>query len=129
VNVGAGITLVLTNNSFTLTGVPGVLAEQVDAVRLTVFTNNAAGYSVTVMPTAPDLIGPAGATIPADNLMVREGVGAYASLNPATPVTVHNQTAPSNATGDALANDYQMLIPAVPAGAYTGTLDYIATTL
>src|SRR5678816_4157407 len=48
VDVGSGITLTLSATSFTLGGIPGSTDQQLGAIGLTVFTNNAAGYSVTV---------------------------------------------------------------------------------
>jgi hypothetical protein len=134
VDVLSGITITLTVDSFTLTGAPGVTAEDLAAVHMTVFTNNVNGYTVSVQPSTNYLAGPGptpsvSASIPADALQVMGTAGSYVHLNSAAPVVVHQQTAGSDPAGDALTNDYQMLIPAVPAGAYTGTIDYVATPL
>ncbi len=55
-----------------------------------------------------------------------EGQGPRHWSSPAT--TVHSQTGPSGANGDAVSNDYQMLIPFVRPDQYSVTLDYIVTT-
>lgn len=130
VDVGAGITIDVTTTSFTLAGLPGATAATPAAVALRVFTNNPTGYTVSVEPTATDLTGPGGAVIPTADLQVRDTAtgGAYTPLTPGTPVTVNTKATAAVSTGDQYTHDYQLLIPSVPEGAYTGTLDYIATT-
>jgi hypothetical protein len=130
VDVGAGITIDVTTTSFTLAGLPGATAATPAAVAVRVFTNNPTGYTVSVEPTAADLTGPGGAVIPTSDLQVRDTTvgGAYAGLTPGTPVTVNTKPGPSIAAGDLYTHDYQIVIPSVPQGIYTGTLDYIATT-
>jgi hypothetical protein len=129
VDVGSGITLTLSATSFTLGGIPGSTDEQLGAVGLTVFTNNAAGYSVTVDAATATLDGVLGGTIPVGDLEVKNSAGTYTPLAVGAPITVHTQATPSGGTGDVLSNDYQIHIPAVAADTYTGTLNYIAATL
>ncbi len=54
---------------------------------------------------------------------------AYTPVSNTAPVEVHTQTGPSAEAGDDLSNDYQMTIPFVRSDTYTGTLNYVATTL
>jgi hypothetical protein len=129
VDVGSGITMTLSATSFTLGGIPGSTDEQLGAVGLTVFTNNATGYSVTVDAAAATLGGVLGGTIPVSDLEVKNSAGTYTPLAVGAPITVHTQATPSGGTGDVLSNDYQIHIPAVAVDTYTGTLNYIATTL
>jgi len=130
VDVGAGITIDVTTTAFTLAGLPGATAATPGAVAVRVFTNNPTGYTVSVEPTAADLTGPGGAVIPAGDLQVRDTTvgGAYTNLTVGTPVTVNTKATASVAAGDLYTHDYQILIPSVPEGIYTGTLDYVATT-
>src|SRR3954453_23970740 len=86
VTVGAGITIDVTTVSFSMTGMPGQTVPHPAAVALRVFTNNAAGYIVTVEPAAPDLAGTGGVTdaIPMTDLAVRNTAvgGAFVNLTP-----------------------------------------------
>jgi hypothetical protein len=130
VNVGAGITIDVTTASFALAGLPGALATTPGAVALRVFTNNPTGYTVAVEPTTPNLTGPGSDVIPTDQLQVRDAAvgGAFANLTPGSPLTVNTKGAASVPAGDQFTYDYQLVIPAVVQGTYTGTLNYIATT-
>jgi hypothetical protein len=115
--------------AFTLTGVPHTTATRDGAVTMTVVTNSPSGYNVTVQAATPSLTTPeTGAGIPVNDLRVREtGTTVFRSLSATAPVTTHTQTTPSALNGDSLSNDYQVDIPFVPTGRYSGTLDYIAT--
>ena len=120
--------------AFTLTGIPGAVVTGAAAVAMTVSTNNLAGYAVTVQAAGPALVPAVPATnpdsIPIGNLGVREGpTGAFTALSNTNPVTVHSQGTRSALGGDALTNDYQVLIPFVNTGTYSVTLNYIATEL
>lgn len=100
---------------------------------MTVTTNNFTGYAVTVQSAsanlAPNIIGST-TSIPIADLGVREtGVGSYTPLSDTNPVTVHSQGTASASTGDTVSNDYQITIPFVRQDTYSGTLNYIATTL
>ncbi len=123
------ITLSNLTSAFTLTGIPHTTAGQNGAVTMTVVTNDPSGYNVTVQAATPTLTSPAtGAGIPVGDLGVREtGTSVFHPLSAAAPVTTHTQTTPSALNGDPLSNDYQVNIPFVPTGRYSGTLDYIAT--
>jgi hypothetical protein len=131
VTVGSTITLSNLTPAFTLTGNPGDTPSA--QVTMTVTTNNFAGYTVTVQAASPTLapsIPGSTASIPIGDLDVRETtVGTYGPMSSITPVQVHSQPAASAADGDTVSNDYQMTIPFVRPDTYTGTLDYIATTL
>ncbi|GAB2863961.1 hypothetical protein GCM10027176_77330 [Actinoallomurus bryophytorum] len=115
--------------AFTLTGIPHTTPTRNGAVTMTVATNSPSGYNVTVQAATPSLTSPqTGAAIPIANVRVREtGAFIFRSLSATTPVTTHTQTTPSALNGDSLSNDYQVDIPFVPTGRYSGTLDYIAT--
>ena len=131
VTVGSAITLANLTPSFTLSGNPG--DAPTTSVSMTVTTNNFAGYTVTVQAAAatltPSIIGST-ASIPIGNLHVRESVtGTYAPVSATLPVVVHNQTVASSVDGDNLSNDYTISVPFVRADTYSGTLNYVATTL
>ncbi len=131
--VGGVITLTALSNSFTLSGNPGQTVTTATPVTMTVTTNNATGYSVTVEPASPDLTGalPGNTdTIPTTLLQVREtGGGAFTALDPTTPTQVFTSNTPSAADGDTISNDYQITIPFVQPDTYSGTLNYIASTI
>ena len=96
---------------------------------MTVTTNSAAGYLVTVQGTSGSLTGAAPgntATIPIGAMGVREtGTTAFQPLSGDLPSVVHQQGAPSAPGGDAVSNDYQVQIPNVASDTYSATLDYI----
>ncbi|CUU59674.1 conserved repeat domain-containing protein [Parafrankia irregularis] len=127
-------TLSLTDlpTSFTLSGVPNQTVTADHAVTMTVITNSADGYTVSVQGTAPALAGTLPGnddTIPLDMLSVRAtGGGAFQPLSHTTAVLVHSQDVPSAAGGDAISNDYSVDIPFVASDTYSTTLDYIAAT-
>ncbi|WP_198169085.1 hypothetical protein [Herbidospora daliensis] len=128
------ITLTELTPSFTLTGAPGAVVTTASPVTMRVTTNNFAGYTVTVQPTTPNLLPSiAGSTdvIPASLLEVSgpAQAGTFAPLNPGTPVVVDTKASASAPTGDIIANNYRITIPFVRPDTYTGTLNYIATTL
>jgi hypothetical protein len=133
------ISLTGLTDGFTLTGLPGETPSTTDvdggAVTFNVATNNIAGYSVTVLSEQAALTPPIANvtnadTIPIGALSVRaSGDGDYTpvSANALEAVTVHSQGTKSGPDGDALSNDYQVVIPFVNADTYTATLDYVAT--
>jgi hypothetical protein len=134
VEVGGVITLADLTESFTLSGNPGAtVTTGATPVTMTVTTNNAAGYTVTVEPALATLGGaiPGNTdTIATSLLKVRpSGVGTFTALGVGAPVTVGGKTAPSAEAGDTVSNDYQITIPFVAPDTYSGTLNYIATTL
>lgn len=134
VGVTSAITLSGLTPAFTLNGLPGATVAGPAAVTMLVETNNIAGYSVTVQAADNELL-PADTTantdvIPIGALSVREtGTTSYTALSDTNPVTVHTQATRSASGGDAISNDYQVVIPFVNADLYTATLDYVATTL
>jgi hypothetical protein len=131
--VTGAITLTALTNAFTLSGAPGAVVEKIGAVTMRVTTNNFAGYAVSVAPLAAQLTGALAGntdTIPTDSLNVElTGGGPYTPLSFGNPVEVFRKTAPSAPTGDPVSNDYKITIPFVQPDTYSGTLEYVATTL
>jgi hypothetical protein len=131
--VTGAITLTGLTDAFTLSGTPGTVATNDGAVEMHVTTNSFAGYAVTVEPVAEALTGVTAGnpdTIPTDALNVeRTGVGPYVPLSFGTPVEVFRKTSASAPGGDTISNDYRITIPFVRPDTYTGTLEYVATTL
>jgi len=135
VNVGVSSAINLTGltPSFALNGLPGTTVAHSNVVEMTVATNNATGYAVTVQAER-DTLDPSRAgnpdSIPIAALHVREAnTTAYTSVNNTTPVTVHTQATRSAVGGDAIRNDYSVDIPFVNDDTYSVTLDYVATAL
>ena len=135
VQVESAIALTGLTPSFQLTGLPGATVVGAGVVDFNVLTNNFGGYAVTVQagadvlagdtPTNPD-------TIPISALSVREtGTTTFTPLSATVPVTVHSQVTRSAVTGagDALENDYQVVIPIVNEDNYDVTINYVATAL
>ena len=132
ITLAAGaITLTDLTSSFLLTGLPNSTDSTIGTVTMTVTTNSASGYTVTVLGMSGSLTGAAPgntATIPIGSLGVREtGTTAFQPLSDDAPVVVHQQGAPSAPGGDAVSNDYQVQIPDVAADTYSATLDYIVS--
>lgn len=133
VAVGSAITLTVNTPSFVLSGLAGATVTDLNAVSLTVDTNNLAGYAVTV-EAAADVLAPTATgntdSIPIGALSVEEnGAGPYTPLSSTIATTVHTQAFRAAPGGDALSNDYQVVIPDVNEDTYTATLNYVATTL
>ncbi len=138
VEVSSSLVLSALSSDFTLTGIPGATVEGLGKVVFNVETNNSAGYAVTVQSRTAVLAGTSGNldTIPIEALSVKESAGAvnttnadYKAVSDATAKQVHTQDTKSASGGDALSNDYQVVIPFVNSDTYTATLDYVATTL
>ncbi len=134
VGVTGAITLTALTDAFTLTGIPGAtVTTGASPVTMTVTTNNDAGYQVTVEPEDPSLVGTIVGNddlIPTTLLKVREtGGSTFTALTPGTPLVVTTKTERSAEEGDTVSNDYQITIPFVQPDTYSGTLDYIASTL
>jgi uncharacterized repeat protein (TIGR01451 family) len=125
------ITLTGLTPSFTLTGLPNTTVSSDGTVTMTVTTNSASGYLVSVQPTTDTLTGAVpgnSETIPIEQLTVREsGTEPFRPLSDLAPLTVHRQDTPSAPGGDAVSNDYRIEIPFVPSDTYTAELDYIVT--
>ncbi|GAA3200069.1 fibronectin type III domain-containing protein [Actinocorallia longicatena] len=115
---------------FTLSGLPETTVRGDGAVSLTVVTNSPGGYTVSVRAVSPALTAPGtDQTIPVSRVRVREvGTGVFQPLSTTDPVSTFSKAAPSAESGDALTDDYEVDIPFVPSGRYSGTIDYIATT-
>jgi uncharacterized repeat protein (TIGR01451 family) len=124
------ITLTDLTPSFTLTGLPNSTVSSNGTVTMTVTTNSASGYLVSVQPADDSLTGSPGntETIPIGQLGVREsGTDAFRPLSDLGPLTVHRQATPSAPGGDAVSNDYQVEIPFVSSDTYSAELDYIVS--
>lgn len=133
VEVGSAITLTNLTPAFTLAGVPGETPTA--PVTMTVTTNNAAGYSVTVTSETATLDPPAGTntdSIPIGSLEVQgttQGATWAAMVSGAATLETHTKATPSAEAGDDLTDNYRMLIPFVEPDTYTAVLDYVAITL
>jgi uncharacterized repeat protein (TIGR01451 family) len=123
--------------SFTLTGLPGTTVAQDNAVTMTVTTNSATGYSVSVRSTQEALT-PASPgnqdTIEIAKLGIRDGAHdgvrdteIYLPMS-TTAQTMHAQDGPSAPEGDAVTNDVRVEIPFVGSDTYSTTLEYIAVS-
>ena len=126
------ITLTDLTSSFTLTGLPNSTVASDGTVSMTVTTNSAGGYLVTVRGVTTELVGATPgntATIPIDRMGVRESGASpfFLPLSANDPVVVHQQDGPSAPGGDAVSNDYEVRIPFVPSDTYSTTLDYIVS--
>ncbi len=131
VQVGLSITLTDLTPSFTLTGNPGDQVPANGAVSMRVTTNSPNGYTVTVQPAAATLIEANGGTdtFSVGSLQVRgPALLNFTSLAFGTALTVAGKDGPSDPAGDVITNDYQVTIPFVRPGTYTGTLNYVAST-
>ncbi|MFC4589264.1 hypothetical protein [Sphaerisporangium corydalis] len=135
VDVSSSITLTNLTPSFTLTGAPGsVPTTGATPVTMTVTTNNFAGYNVTVVPATANLVGAIpGNTdvIPSNDLEVNGPAqgAAYVHLIFGTPIVVATKASASEPDGDTITNNYRITVPFVRPDIYTGTLNYVATTL
>jgi hypothetical protein len=135
VDVTSAITLTNLTPSFTLSGSPGTdVTTDVTPVTLTVTTNNFAGYNVTVVPHTASLTpGIVGNTdvIAFSDLKVNGPIqgGTFAPLTFGTPLVVATKATASASDGDPITNDYKITVPFVRPDTYTGTLDYVTTTL
>ena len=128
-NAEVASTITLTGDAaFTLAGAPGVLAATTSA--LNAETNNDAGYNVTVLADAANLLpaDPVANTdvIPMSSLEVLNTSAVYAGLSTTEAVTVHTQTDRSAEGGDALTASYQLTMPFVNADTYSGGLTFTA---
>lgn len=132
VDVSTAIALTGLTPSFTLAGLPGDTPTVNGAVTMTVMSNNATGYNVTVQAAGPNLTDVAGDNIPVTDLQVNNGfaggTSGWVPLSSTAAVQVFSQATPSGNSGDNIVNDYRLTIPTVPNGTYTGTLDYVAST-
>jgi hypothetical protein len=135
--VAGGLVLENLTASFTLDGTVG---QTVDTglglpngpdVTVTVITNSPTGYKVTITPQGTGMANGA-TTIPWATLQVADITGqtppAPVYQPVAAGVVVHQSAAPSAPSGDAITNRYQIKIPAVPTGTYTGIINYLAAT-
>ncbi|GAA2014282.1 DUF11 domain-containing protein [Nakamurella flavida] len=124
------LTLTGLTSSITLRGLPDSQVTLDGAVVMTVLTNSATGYLVTVRARGDRLTGTTPGntdTIPIGRVGVRGTAqgGDFASLSADTPVVVGERAGPASPGGDAVSNDYRVDIPFVDQDTYSGTLEYI----
>jgi hypothetical protein len=126
------ITLSGLTSSFTLNGLPHTTVGVDGAVTMTVTTNSPGGYQVTVQAESPALtaaLAGNSATIPINLLQVREtGTMPFLPMSNTSAQVIHQRSSASSPNGDAVSNDYQIVIPFVPPDTYSATVDYIAAT-
>ena len=118
--------------SFSVTGTPNSQVAQDGAVVMTVFTNSATGYLVSVRAVSDRLTAATPGndeSIPVGLVNVRGDAqrGEFVPLSEDTPVVVENRIGASSPGGDAVSNDYRVDIPFVTPDTYTGTLEYIVS--
>jgi hypothetical protein len=121
------ISLTDVPTGFTLAGEPYETVTSDGVVAMTVTTNSPTGFLVTLQPvsTVFDSTTADGETIPISALKVRQtGTSSFTALS-SEALTTYLQTGPSTPGGVAVSNDFQMVIPFVPPGTYTATLDYL----
>ena len=131
VEVSTAISLTGLTSAFTLSGAPGDTITGTGAVDFNVRTNNISGYTVTVQAATATLVAATSGntdSIPIGALSVREGTNVFVPLSNTSSVTVHDQDTESAELGDALTNDYRVVIPFVNSDTYTVTINYIAST-
>lgn len=139
VQVLAGITVSQLAESFSLAGAPDVITANLGALDLTVLTNNAAGYTVTVLATSEGGLQPNPALanspgpIPWDRLEVREGgTGAFRPISEKESVTVGGSSTRSGDEPDGvdvIHDDFRLTVPVIDADRYSGVLTYTVTAL
>jgi len=120
----------LSFGTFTFGDRPQALPE-----RVTVSSNNTAGYSLVVARTAfapTDLPLALSATAPAGGTLgggLTGGALVPIPISPATPLTVGTKAAPSAAGGDPWATNigFSSTLPLVPTGRYTASVTFTAT--
>ena len=127
------LTLTGLTPSFTLSGLPNTTVTGLGATSMTVTTNSAGGYVVTVQATtgtlAPAILGNSD-SIPISALSVGDsGTTLFTEVpGPAgLPFVVQNQGSPTGPNGFAVSNDFKVAIPFVAPDTYSTTLEYIVT--
>jgi hypothetical protein len=108
-------------------GVPGDELA-VDNSTVTVISNNATGYDLSVQ--ASDLTDATDGTIPASAMSFRDGTSAYAPLTAAgTDLLLASPGAETDANGTDHLIDAQLVLPWTQAGDYTGTFTFTASNI
>ncbi|MEA2623047.1 MAG: hypothetical protein QOH61_1957 [Chloroflexota bacterium] len=107
-------------------GVPNETLSVLDST-VTVISNNAAGYTLSVQGT--DLTKTTN-TIPLTALSFRNGVTAYAALVAVnTDVLLATTSAQTDADGTDHLIDAQLVLPFIEAGNYAGTFTFTASNI
>jgi hypothetical protein len=107
-------------------GLPGDTLSVLDS-DVTVISNNAAGYTLSVQATN---LTKTTNTIPLTALSFRNGVTAYAPVVAVdTDVLLATTSAETDADGTAHLIDAQLVLPFVEAGAYNGTFTFTASNI
>ncbi|MEV8633819.1 hypothetical protein AB0395_19385 [Streptosporangium sp. NPDC051023] len=135
VQVGLSITLSDLTDSFILQGNPGETVSTGTGLPVTmrVTTNNFAGYTVTVQPAAAALVGAIAGNTDTVSSSLLQVLGPaqtnFTALDSAAPLEVARKGTRSDPDGDIITNSYRITIPFVRPDTYSGTLNYVATTL
>ena len=118
---------------FTLSGPPHATVSSDGAVTMTVTTNSPGGYDVTVLAQDAEVAGSLGNDdhddhFPVSLFRVREsGDAAFLSLSATVARRVHRQSTASAPGGDAVSNDFRVVMPNVVPDTYSMTLNYLVT--
>ena len=127
------MTLTGLTPSFTLSGLPDTTVTALGATSMTVTTNSAGGYIVTIQARkdvlAPGIVGNHD-SIPIGALGVKDSGTTLFTPVPGptgTPFVVQNQGSPTGPNGFAVSNDFKVAIPFVAPDTYSTTLEYIVT--
>lgn len=132
VAVGSSIVLSGLPAGFTLSGLPGATVQTGAPVTFNIETNNAGGYIVTVDSQTPTMVGATPGntdSVPIGALSVFNSDGVYEPLSSTDTATIATKASRSAQGGDALGNNFQVVVPFVNGDTYSATLDYLATTL
>jgi hypothetical protein len=126
VTVNPIITIDVDPPDFYLDGAPG--ATDIDSIDVTVATNNATGFTVNLDAPASLVHTNGTDTIAIGELRLDPGSGTFTALQVGPqPAPVGTSITPTPVGGTSATHRYQMTIPAVASGEYTGVLTYTAT--
>ena len=122
------------NQSITMSGPPASLhlagdpgTEASGGVSYTITTNDAAGYTVTVTPSATWLANGAAHIDNSSMGYIRNGSG-LTSFSGSSPLTAASKNVVSGASGDTYNDTFKLAIPGnATSGTYAETFTYLAT--
>jgi hypothetical protein len=127
--IASGLLLVGLPSGVSLTGQPGDLASETVPFTYQVFSNDMAGYTVTVQAAEDKMYAGSSDFITVDRLEVQDGAvtpsHSWTAMSSLSAVSVYSRASRSETDGDNLSTNFQMSLPVVAAGTYTMTLDYV----
>jgi hypothetical protein len=126
VTVNSTLSIDVNPPDFYLDGAPGI--TDTDSITVTVTTNNVAGYTLNL--SAPSTLIHTNTTdnIPITDLKLDPATGTFTALTAGTQsAPVGSSTGATPITGTPKVHNFQVTIPSVPSGEYTGVLTYTAT--